>query len=50
MLHGFGEARRDEAPARRAFAAQVDRLDRRQMRAAESLGQMQMRDSVRAAR
>src|SRR4051812_876267 len=28
-LHGAGETRRDEAAARRAFALQVDRLDRR---------------------
>ena len=42
-LHRFGEPRRDEAPARRPFAAQVDRLDRRQMLAAEPLGQMQVR-------
>ena len=42
-LHRFGEPRRDEAPARRAFAAQIDRLDRGQMLAAEPLRQMQMR-------
>ena len=30
-LHRLGQPRRDEAPARRAFAAQVDRLDRGQM-------------------
>ena len=40
VLHRFGQPRRDEAAARRAFAAHVDRLDRRQMRAAETLGQM----------
>ena len=49
-LHGFGQPRRDEAAARRAFAPHVDRLDRRQMRAAEALRQMQMRGSGRAAR
>ncbi len=42
-LHRLGKPRRDEAAARRAFAAQVDRLDRRQMLAAEPLRQMQMR-------
>ena len=42
-LHGFGEARRDEAPARRALAPQVDGFDRRQVLAAEALRQMQMR-------
>ena len=40
-LDRLGEPRRDEAPARRAFAPQVDRLDRRQMLAAEALRQMQ---------
>ena len=38
-LHGFGEPRRDIAPARRAFAAQIDCFDRRLMLAAEALGQ-----------
>ena len=32
-----------------AFAAQIDRLDRRQMLAAEALRQAQARDSGRAA-
>ena len=40
VLHRLGQPRRDEAAARRAFAPHVDRLDRRQMRAAETLGQM----------
>ena len=40
-LHRFREPRRDEAPARRAFALQIDRLDMRQMLAAEPLRQMQ---------
>src|SRR5262249_50101256 len=35
------QPRRDEATARRALTTQVDRLDVRQMRAAEALGQMQ---------
>src|SRR6185295_13567237 len=39
--HLLGEPRRDEAAARRAFAAKIDRLNRRQMLAAETLGQMQ---------
>ena len=30
-LHRFGQPRRDEAAARRAFAPQVDGFDRRQM-------------------
>ena len=42
-LHRFGEPRRDEAPARRALARKIDRLDRRQMLAAETLRQMQAR-------
>ena len=49
-LHRFGEPRRDEAAARRALAPQIDRLDRRQMRAAEALRQMTRAGSVRAAR
>src|SRR5262252_10286520 len=40
-LDRFCQSRRDEAPARRAFTTQVDRLDLRQMRTAEALGQMQ---------
>ena len=48
-LHRFGQPRRDEAAARRPFGAQVDGFDLRQMRAAETLRQMQMRDSARAA-
>ena len=39
-LHRLGQPRRDEAAARRALAPHVDRLDHRQMRAAETLGQM----------
>ena len=39
-LHRLGEPRRDEAPARRALALEVDRLDVRQMLAAEPLRQM----------
>ena len=39
-LHRLGQPRRDEAAARRAFAPHVDRLDRRQMRAAEAFRQM----------
>ena len=42
-LHLLGEPRRDEAAARRAFAAKIDGFDRRQMLAAEPLGQLQMR-------
>ena len=42
-LHGLGEPRRDEASARRTFGAQVDRLDARQMLAAEPLRQMNAR-------
>ena len=38
--HRLGEARRDEAPARRAFGAQIDRLDGRKTQAAEALRQM----------
>ena len=38
-LHRAGEPRRDEAAARRAFALQVDRLDRGLMLAAEALGE-----------
>ena len=49
-LHRFGEARRDEAAARRALAPQVDRLDRRQMLAAEALRQARGAGSGRAAR
>ena len=41
-LHRFGQPRRDEAAARRPFAAKIDRLDRRQMLAAEPLRQFQM--------
>ena len=40
-LHRFGKPRRDEAAARRTFAREVDRLDRRQVLAAEALRQMQ---------
>src|SRR5262249_58660676 len=40
-LHRLGEARRDEPPARRALAGEVNRLDRRQMRAAEAFRQAQ---------
>ena len=39
-LHRLGQPRRDEAPARRAFAAHVDRLDHRHVLAAEALGQL----------
>src|SRR5438105_3999304 len=39
--HGLGKARRDEAAARRPFAAQIDGLDRRQLLAAEALRQVQ---------
>src|SRR5262245_54289188 len=39
VLRRFGEPRRDEAAARRAFAPHVDRLDRRQVLPAEPLGQ-----------
>ena len=42
-LHRLGQPRRDEAPARRPLAPQIDGLDRRQMLAAEPLRQMQMR-------
>ena len=38
-LHRLRKPRRDEAPARRAFALEVDRLDVRQMLAAEALRQ-----------
>ena len=48
-LHRLGEPRRDEAPARRAFAREIDRLDHRQMLAAEALRQMQRAGSGRAA-
>jgi hypothetical protein len=40
-LHRLSQTRRDEAPARRAFGAQIDRLDAGKMRPAEALGQMQ---------
>ena len=39
-LHRLRQPRRDEAAARRAFAPHVDRLDHRQMRAAETLRQV----------
>ncbi len=39
-LHRLRQPRRDEAAARRALAPHVDRLDHRQMRAAEPLRQM----------
>ena len=38
-LHRFGQTRRNEPPARRTLAPQVDRLDRRHKLAAETLGQ-----------
>ena len=40
VLHSFRQPRRDEAAARRAFAPHVDGLDHRQVRAAETLRQM----------
>ena len=40
VLDRLGQPRRDEAAARRAFAAHVDRLDHRQMGAAETFRQM----------
>ena len=40
-LHRLGEARRHKAPARRAFAGEIDRLDGGQVRTAEPLRQMQ---------
>src|SRR5439155_23385360 len=40
-LDRLSEPRRDEASARRAFAAQINRFNMRQMCAAETLGQMQ---------
>ena len=49
-LHRFGKPRRDEAAARRTFAAQVDRLDRRQMLAAEPLRQMHAAVAAACAR
>src|SRR5262249_26647789 len=39
VVHRLGEARRDEAAARRAFALQVDWFDRRKALAAEALRQ-----------
>ena len=39
-LHRLGQPRRDELAARRALAPHVDRLDHRQMRAAETFRQM----------
>src|SRR4029078_13218764 len=41
-LHGLGQARRDEAATRRAFAAEINGFDRRQLLAAKPLGQAQM--------
>ena len=38
-FHGFGETRRDEAPARRSLAPQVDGFDRRQVLTAEAFRQ-----------
>src|SRR5882762_490230 len=38
-LHGAGKTRRDEAPARRAFALEIDRLDRRLALSTEALRQ-----------
>src|ERR1700687_3140747 len=40
-LDRLRQSRRDETPARRAFDAQIDRLDGRNMLAAEALRQMQ---------
>jgi len=40
-LHGLRQSRRDETSARRAFRLHVDRLDVRQMLAAEALRQRQ---------
>ena len=48
-LHRFRQARRDEAPARRAFDLHVDRFDMRQMLAAEARAAMAGGDSARAA-
>ena len=39
-LHRLRQPRRDEAPARRTFAPQIDRLDAGQMLAAEALRQL----------
>ena len=41
-LHRLGEPRRDVAAARRAFGAQIDRLDSRQVRPAEALRQVEV--------
>jgi outer membrane protein OmpA-like peptidoglycan-associated protein len=41
VICGFGESRRHVAPARRAFAGKINRLDRRERRAAEALRQQQ---------
>src|SRR5258708_17298779 len=38
--HRLGETRCDEAPARRAFGAQIDRLDGGEIRSPETLRQM----------
>ena len=48
--HRFGQARRDEAATRRPFAGEVDRLDHRQMLAAEALRQVRAPGSGRAGR
>ena len=40
-LHGLRQPRRHEAPGRRTFLAQIDRLDHRHVLAAEALRQMQ---------